>query len=262
VDLAERRISFMWGSGIYVANADGTERRLVARVRGAYGGQHWSGAARAFVTRVERPAGDSVEGAVIRADLDGAVTNLSARSRGTTDSMVSWSPDGKRIVFVSTRQGDVVPQLYVMNADGTGVRRIARTPFEAQYPQWGPDGSRIAFTGVVDGNFELFTITPDGDRLTRLTTSTEWENWPTWSPDSARIAFSVEPEIWTMSADGSDRTLVTVPQDVTGGEPNWSPDGALIAFDCGASPAICAIRPDGTGFTELFSRASFPFWIS
>jgi Tol biopolymer transport system component len=231
-------------------------------VPGAYGGQHWSSEAKAFITRVEGgDAGQEIKGYVFRAELSGEIANLSSRNGGSSDAMVAWAPDGRRIVFVSTRQGDQLPQLYVMDADGSDVSKILTTPFEVQYPQWAPDGSAIAFTGVIDDGFELFTVTPDGTELTRLTETPEAENWPTWSADSSQIAFSANDEIWTMRADGTERRHVTSGAE-TGGEPNWSPDGELIAFDCGGEVAmICAIGPDGTGFTTLFRRAGFPFWI-
>ena len=55
-----------------------------------------------------------------------------------------WSPDGRRIAFTTNRDGNT--ELYVMNADGSGQRRLTRTPerFEGN-PAWSPDGSRIAF---------------------------------------------------------------------------------------------------------------------
>ena len=266
-DLHQRQISFMSGRGekwgIYVANADGSGRRLVAFVPTAYGGQHWSRTARAFVTRVEVPVSEKrSKGYVLRIEMNGQTASLSARNGGDTDAMVGWSPDGKKIVFISTRADDDYPQLYVMNSQGRGVRRLVETQFEVQYPQWSPDGHTIAFTGVIGGNFDLFLVDADGGNLRRLTESPGSENWPTWSGDSTQIAFSLDEEIWAINATGTNPHLVTTPQQARGGEPNWSPDGDLIAFACGlAKPQVCAIRPDGTGFTKLFGRASFPYWV-
>jgi dipeptidyl aminopeptidase/acylaminoacyl peptidase len=262
-ELRGHRLAFMVGPVLFTARADGSERRSIARVPGAYAAPSWSADADAFVIRTERRGKDGrIEGIVVRVGADGSTVDLSRRTGSIADAMVAWAPGGRRIAFISTREGDTLPQLYSMDVEGREVRRVRRTPFEAQYPAWSPDGERIAFTGVTGGSdFDLYVVDADGTDLRRLTSSPSPENWPTWAPDSERLAYSIEDEIWLIEDDGSNARRLT-PSEVSAGEPNWSPDGAWIAFDCStAEPVICAIQPDGTDFVTLFGGAAFPVWI-
>jgi Tol biopolymer transport system component len=263
-DLAGRKLAFVLDSRLYTANGDGSHRDLIARVPHSYAGPYWSPEAKAFVLRGEQDVGNGKpHGSVYRVDIDGTVTNLSAKAGRTSDGMVGWSPDGEQIVFTSRPADEQFPQIYVMYADGTNVTKLTSGDMEAQYPAWSPDGRQIAFTGIVHGfNFEIFVMDADGSNVTNITEEPTSENWAAWSGDGTRIAFSRQDEIWAMDADGSNQQLVTTREEASGGEPNWSADGEWITFDCSTkAPVICAIHPDGTGFTRLFAHAAFPFWM-
>jgi Tol biopolymer transport system component len=105
----------------------------------------------------------------------------------------AWSPDGRRIAFASVRdrngkrcwdQCQLFAELYVMNADGTGLKRLTRNRGHDHGPSWSPDGRRIAFAsdrnypGV--GNHELYSIRPDGSCLTWLTNGSPASDDPAW----------------------------------------------------------------------------------
>jgi Tol biopolymer transport system component len=262
--LANETVAFTYRDVLYTADVDGSDRRAITDFPGApypYGGPYWSPDGRRLIIRTEtkpRPDGNG-SGYIFRVDADGShLINLSAVSGSNDDAMPGWSPDGRQIVYTATKPADHVPTLYVMNADGTEPRRLAALDFEAQYPAWSSQGW-IAFTGVVDGNFDIYSIRLDGSGLQRLTEDPAQDNWPTISPDSTAIAFSSNRDgadgIWVMNADGTDPH-----QLAEGGEPHWSPDGRYIAFDCGGvrHASICAIRPDGSDLVRLFARAGFP----
>ena len=114
-------------------------------------------------------------------------------------SNVNWSPNGRRIVFeVATahprgrsgadRQSDIA----VINADGTGLRRLTRTAALETHPVWSPDGRRIAFTSdrhakggrlePLGPAFELYTMRADGRRLRRITHNRVPDLHPNWQP--------------------------------------------------------------------------------
>ena len=65
------------------------------------------------------------------------------------DYWPAWSPDGKRIAFTSNRDGNY--EIYVMNADGTGLRNLTQPPGAGQLRAWSPDGKRLAFISNRDG---------------------------------------------------------------------------------------------------------------
>ena len=98
-----------------------------------------------------------------------------------------WSPDGRRIAFVSRRDGKA---LYVMNADGSGLRIVARVEPLAT-PAWSPDGRRIAFEGRRDRHsVALYVVNADGSGQRTLARR---GNAPAWSPDGRSIAFESTP---------------------------------------------------------------------
>ena len=84
-----------------------------------------------------------------------------------------------KIAFVSTRDAGN-PEIYVMNADGTGPTRLTNNPVVDQQPSWSPDGQRIAFTSQRDGNPEIYVMNADGSGPTRLTINAAADSAPNW----------------------------------------------------------------------------------
>jgi dipeptidyl aminopeptidase/acylaminoacyl peptidase len=152
-------------------------------------------------------------------------------------TMPAWSPSGDRIAFVGSYEGQ--DDVYVMDADGSNVRRITTDPADDIYPRWSPDGTTIAYTNtgdrpVDDAQYsptaDIWTIPVEGGTPVRLTTAPGADAHPDYSPDGSQIAYFHEGgAIWLMDADGTHRTrLLAVESGAF--TPRWSPDGSLIAY--------------------------------
>lgn len=169
---------------------------------------------------------------------------------------IDWSPDGSHVVFVSCASGD--NEIYVMAADGSGLKNLTNDPTWDEDPAWSPDGSRIAFASYQDETFNVYLINPDGSGRVQLTGKQgwSWDTEPAWSPDGSRIAFTSwidsNYEICVMNADGTGISRLTNNPSADG-QPTWSPDGTKIAFvsDRGGNHDIYVMASDGTAVTDV-----------
>lgn len=139
------------------------------------------------------------------------------------DTNPAWSPDGKQIAFTSSRAGK--PQIFVMNADGSNVRRVS---FEGEYNEgaaWRPDGQQIVYATRRGNRFDI-ALTNMVDLSTRVLTSSGDGSYeePTFSPDGQRIAFTVrrgkQAQVYVMNADGTQWRQLT--QAGNNSAPDWS----------------------------------------
>jgi Tol biopolymer transport system component len=144
----------------------------------------------------------------------------------------SWSPDGGRFVFVSTREGSA--DLYVINADNPNTTRITFTGANGS-PAWSPDGEWIAFVSTQNEESNISLIKPDGTNLTCLTCDiTGSEISPAWSPDSLSIAFTAAsgPAPVSIINITTGETLPVSSPELKSAVPSFSPDGQWIIFEC------------------------------
>jgi ketosteroid isomerase-like protein len=151
-----------------------------------------------------------------------------------------FSPDGGSIVFGSTREdGDW--EIHVMRADGTGVRRLTRSPGRDAHPVFTPDGRSILFQsprGNPDGNIDLWSMHADGADPRRLVEAPGFDGVPAASRDGKKLVYQHGTpvgegwhwEIHLADADGlHDRALTA--HGWNSQVPVFSPDGRrLILF--------------------------------
>lgn len=186
---------------------------------------------------------------VMAADGSGvrAVTNLYSAKRG------AWSPDGRRLAFDGRFYETLFDfDLGVVNADGSGVRRVTRGPARDIMAAWSPNGRWLAFSRLrAEGaQPEVWLVRPDGRDAHRLVRGTA----PAWSPNGRWIAYDTARGIWVVHPDGTGGRRV-----VTGnaGSLKWSPDGRRIAYTSWqrGSPEIYVARADGSRARRLTRNA-------
>lgn len=194
--------------------------------------------------------------------LDG--TELRGTGGFWEDSHPDWSPDGKRLLFDTSRNGDGITRILLINADGSDEEdlRIA-----GQQPSWAPDNERFVYRGCdVSGN-------RCGLWLAKALPAKPWETGfnllgpvlqeaaaahPDWSPVSEQIVYQSPAggswDVYTIKADGSGQRQLTDEASIEG-LPVWSPDGQWLAYlaDAGGTWGIWIMRADGTERQQLFS---------
>lgn len=123
---------------------------------------------------------------------------------------------GHKVVFGSNR-ADGQRDLYVVNEDGSGLRRVTfdGDDYRERVARWSPDGSRIAFAALHDGNFDIYTMDANGGDRHRITTDPARDDYPAWTNDGrilfTRGLFSSESSVWVVNADGSNPQRLNLP---------------------------------------------------
>jgi serine/threonine protein kinase len=143
---------------------------------------------------------------------------------------VEFSPDGRRVAFISTRSGD--PEIWVSDPDGSNaVQLTSMGARDTNCPHWSPDGQLIAFSSTVEGEFDVYVVPAAGGKPRRLTSHPAVDINPRFSRDGKRIYFSSmrsgDYRIWKMPAAGGDAVQVTPNQGSGAFE---SPDGSNIYY--------------------------------
>jgi Tol biopolymer transport system component len=171
----------------------------------------------------------------------------------------SWSPDGRRILFIHDAALRTKPayletkefesyhpvELYVMNRDGSNTHLLHRMEPVIYDAAWSPDGTTLAVSHLAEewtklpnttggpAQPGLFLLASDGTGQPRLLFRNAYT--PAWSPDGKRPAYSLSLPggrwaVGIANADGSGRVQLT-DSSLIAGSPAWSPDGKSIAFD-------------------------------
>ena len=173
----------------------------------------------------------------------------------TTEGVVS--PDGKRLVFTSLKDGDL--DIYTMNVDGSDVRKLTSQVGYDGGPWWSPDGKQIVYRAyhptdptelkdykdllaqriVRPSKMELWLMNADGTNQRQITRLGGANFGPSWTPDGKRIIFSSNYknlrsnfDLYTVALDGTELTQITTDKGFDG-FPMFSPDGKKLIWAAG-----------------------------
>ena len=208
--------------------------------------------------------------AIFEMNADGGAQNRLTPREGDLDSSPAklffqidpaWSPDATQIAFASRRAGTF--DLFVMNADGRGTRRLTSTKENDSHPTWSASGQELAF----ERGSDIWVTAADGRAAKRISDPIAEEGEPAWSPDGAWIAYvrrtpgTASRELWVMRPDGTERRALTR-QNATATTPAWSPDSSRIVFASNRDDdvyALFTIGADGSGLRSVVPTATDNF---
>jgi len=161
-------------------------------------------------------------------------TQTGTRTR-LTDSVeitvgVSWAPDGKRLAYAGKGKDDSRPDIFIVNRDGSGTRRLVNLPTADLNPRWSPDGKSILFVSAPhDSQGQGIGFYVVDVKTAKLTFVADFAGWPNiqWTPDGRSVLVGASKSTMTLaSPDGKSRTTVA---DV-GLDAVFSPDGSELFY--------------------------------
>lgn len=222
---------------LYVVNADGTNQQRVTDSVNVEGTIHWSPDGNSILMQ----AGVEGTSTVVRVDI-GPDNKMAGSAQLTADlradsAFPAWSPDGAMIAYQSKSEGPLF-QVFVMNADGSGKRRLSDGTGFAGFPTWSPNSQTILYASGAEGTAgaqrELFTVPVAGGEPKQITSIGSSLATLSWSPDGSLIAFEQiegdrDSKLLLMNSDGSNvRTLDEVQRILNIA---FSPDSDSILYD-------------------------------
>jgi TolB protein len=185
---------------------------------------------------------------------------------GARNYLPAWSHDGSRLAFMSAQDSGNT-EIYVMNRDGSGLRRITNHPLSDGVPTWSPTGTQLAFTSDRTGGPQIYIVNVDGSGLDRISTESYCDR-ATWSPAPYNeIAYTCRGGggYQIMIFDFVTRTSKPISDGIGSNEsPAFAPNGRHLAFvsDRTGRQQIYTIHRDGTGLRQITKLGTnkYPNW--
>ena len=177
----------------------------------------------------------------------------------------AWSPDGTKLAFTSNRDGN--PEIYVINRDGSGLRRLTNHAEVDVTPTWSPTGNQIAWTSNRTGSPQIWIMNVDGSGPRKIT-SESWCDRPTWSPApfneiayASRTGAGFDIKIFDFANSGTKMVTDGIGSNES---PAFSPNGRHIAFTStrAGKEQIFVIDRDGKNLHQVTKSGMnrYPNW--
>jgi TolB protein len=240
---------------IYIADYDGENQRRVTTGFSLNINSAWSpdGRSLAYTSYIR-----GLPNIFVSHIYQGTRDELTKSSGNNT--LPAWSPDGTRIAFSSTRDHSGNTEIYVMNADGSNLRRLTNNPAIDTTPTWSPTGTQIAFVSDRRGAPQIWIMSADG--LSQSPLTSEYSDRPTWSPapyNEVAFAARTGPGFDIKILDLATREV----HQLTFGEgtnesPAFSPNGRHLAFSSTRSgkSQIFTMSKDGRNVRQVTRNGS------
>lgn len=190
-----------------------------------------------------------------------------------TDDGISpaWSPGGERIAF--TKGWGPQKELFVVDADGTGLLQLTFNGVRDAAPDWSPDGRSLVFHryNVAESASAIMVLNLGTGAVSEVTGYTHIDSAPDWSVKNlvvfSRYLGAGDSDLYLIRPDGTGLHQLTA-GPLQDNHPTWSPEGSHVAFARGGADEpdythIFRVRLDGTGLQQLtFGRVFdfFPSW--
>ena len=181
------------------------------------------------------------------------------------NSAPAWSPNGQQLAIVLSR--DSISQIYTINADGSGLRRVMRSPLIDTEPTYTPDGASLIFTSDRGGSPHIYRVPVSGGDAQRVTFNGSYNISPALSPDGNNLVYVTRRDgafriaIQNMGS-GSEQLLTAGPDDES---PSFAPNGMQILYSSvqGGRSVLAVISVDGRvrqTLSALNGKVREPTW--
>jgi len=252
---------------IFIADYDGANPRKVTNTKTLNITPTWSPDGSTIAYTSYRPSGGmgTFQDIVLSVITTGGRETPANGNPSKQNYLPVWSPDGSKIAFTSNRDGN--PEIYMMNRDGTAVRRLTSSPAIDVTPTWSPSGTQLAWVSDRTGNPKIYVMNADGTGQRTLNGDTYCDR-PTWSSAPFNeIAYAIRTgpgyDIKVHSFANNEARRIT---DGIGSNesPAFSPNGRHIAFTStrNGKVQIYTIARDGNDLRQITREGNnkFPNW--
>lgn len=241
---------------IWAMDSDGSNQRPLTSLRTISLTPRWSPDATRIAFTCYGLAGGVNSAQICLYSLETGKPMAFMRYKGTNSSP-AWSPDGSKLMFMSSMHGD--PELFMIDVTGGNLRRITYSAGVDTSPAWNPrTGQQVAFISDRGGLPNLYLMNADGSNVEKLELSDMgYVIDPAWAPNGQLLAFSWRRpngnyDLYVM--DTASRQIVELTRDAGRNErPSWAPDGRHIVFESTRTGTrqIWTMLADGTQARQL-----------